>query len=167
MTVGDPRGYLKKLSPGLRHKAEDWLRWAFERFLPEGWGVRLTSGLRTEAQQEALWSRGRKLDMATGKWVIVDRGRIVTYCDGKRRRSFHQDQDGDGLGDAFDWVLTWKGKAVWYPRDDHDDGDAETVRQLYSMLCDKLVSLGLVSGIGWKRPFDPYHAQMKRRNRRR
>lgn len=62
-------------------------------------------GLRTTAQQQALYAKGR----TTG-------GKIVTYADGVRKRSRHQ--DGVAVDCAFllrqptlkrAWTLTWGG----------------------------------------------------------
>lgn len=165
--VGDPKGLVEEFSPELKEAAKAFLYWALVVYLPPGWGVRITDGLRTAEYQFGLFKRGRKQDAATGEWVIVDRRQVVTFRDGYEKRSNHQDQDGDGLADAFDFVLTWKGKAVWYPRYEQiqaRDPDAMVVVQLYDGLVGKVRDLGLVTGADWEGFFDIYHVERTRRS---
>jgi hypothetical protein len=158
---GDPHGHLTRLSPELASKGAEFLNRA-DIVLPVPWGVRITHGLRTAEQQFELFKKGRIRNAFKQAWVIVNRLRVVTYCDGYKKKSNHQDQDGDGLGDAFDFVLTFHGQAVWYPRPDDEDPGAQTVRELYSLLWDIVRDLGLVTGADWVRFFDGYHVERKR-----
>ncbi len=61
----------------------------------------VTDGLRTLEQQQALYAIGRTAP-----------GRIVTFCDGVRRKSNHQAQD-DGYGHAADLAFLVDGKPNW------------------------------------------------------
>ena len=45
-------------------------------------------GYRTAEQQAELYKRGRAL--VDGKWIIVDKKKIVTYKDGYKNKSRHQ-----------------------------------------------------------------------------
>ena len=84
---------------------------------------------------------------------------IVTFADGYRRRSSHQRNKKTGWYEAVDWVLTFHGHSIWYPRDDDTHPDARTTRELYKLLCTRAKKMGLESGYFWKRLFDPYHLQ--------
>jgi len=77
-----------------------------------GYPMEITDGLRTEAQQRALWDVGRN------KPPI---GQIVTNCDGVDKKSNHQAQ-ADGYGHAVDLAfvdphdpqkLTWDEEMPW------------------------------------------------------
>lgn len=54
--------------------------------------------LRSPEEQLRLFSQGRKL--VNGKWEIVDKSKIITYCDGYNVKSKHN------LGLAADIYLT-------------------------------------------------------------
>jgi len=45
-------------------------------------------GNRSVTHQFDLFKQGRAQD-ATGKWVIVDKSKVVTYCDGTKNKSDH------------------------------------------------------------------------------
>jgi peptidoglycan LD-endopeptidase CwlK len=67
-----------------------------------GFQMILTDGVRTTAEQQALFAKGRT---ATG--------RIVTHADGITKKSNHQVK-GDGYGHAADCAfIDEKGKASW------------------------------------------------------
>lgn len=66
-----------------------------------GWPMIVTDGLRTAAQQMALYAQGRSRP-----------GRIVTRCDGITTKSRHQAQ-ADGFGHAADCTFVVDG-ALWY-----------------------------------------------------
>lgn len=60
----------------------------------EGHEVVLTQGVRTTAQQQAIYAQGR-----------TKPGKVVTDCDGVRRASNHQIKS-DGYGHAVD--VSWR-----------------------------------------------------------
>lgn len=60
-----------------------------------------TDGVRTVAQQKALYAQGRTAP-----------GKIVTNADGELKRSNHQ-VHGDGLGHAVDCAFIVDGKPSW------------------------------------------------------
>jgi peptidoglycan LD-endopeptidase CwlK len=66
-----------------------------------GLGLIVTDGLRTVAQQAALYARGRTAP-----------GPIVTNCDGVTHRSNHQ-AHADGLGHAVDLCFIVHGQPSW------------------------------------------------------
>lgn len=53
-------------------------------------------GLRTAEEQFELYQKGRKF--VNGKWIIIDKGAVVTYKDGYIKESRHQS------GNAIDVV---------------------------------------------------------------
>lgn len=65
---------------------------------PYDFGV--ASGVRTTEQQKALYAKGRTVP-----------GKIVTNCDGVKKKSNHQAK-ADGYGYAVD-LYGWDGKALW------------------------------------------------------
>lgn len=158
----DPKNKLATLDLALRERAVKWLK-RMLKILPSGWGVRITHGLRTAEEQNLLFQKGRKKDLETGKWVIVDRGLVVTYRDGYNKKSNHQDRGDDGLAEAFDFVLLYHGRAIWYPRGDDETWDAQETRQLYQIAVEEIRKQGLVTGADWKGFFDLYHAELPRR----
>jgi peptidoglycan L-alanyl-D-glutamate endopeptidase CwlK len=66
-----------------------------------GHPIVVTDGLRTLAQQQALYAQGRTAP-----------GKKVTNADGVRAKSNHQAKD-DGLGYAIDCAFLVDGKASW------------------------------------------------------
>lgn len=66
-----------------------------------GFRMVVTDGIRTDAQQIALYAQGRT---ATGV--------VVTHCDGVQLRSRHQPQ-ADSWGHAVDCTFTVDGKPDW------------------------------------------------------
>jgi peptidoglycan L-alanyl-D-glutamate endopeptidase CwlK len=67
----------------------------------EGITILITQGVRTVAQQQALYAQGRSKP-----------GKIVTNCDGVRRLSNHQVR-ADGYGYAVDVVFRIEGEVTW------------------------------------------------------
>lgn len=67
----------------------------------------ISHGLRTIEEQTSLYTQGRKL--VDNSWVVVDKSKVVTNCDGIRNRSVHQ----DGL--AIDFYAYVDGKANYEP----------------------------------------------------
>jgi peptidoglycan L-alanyl-D-glutamate endopeptidase CwlK len=106
-----------------------------------GHPMRVISGLRTDAEQAALYAQGR-----------TSPGAIVTYRDGSTKRSEHQ-AHGDGLGHAVDCAFL-------------DDPDTPTVEtwderkpwELYGVLGE---TLGLAWGGRWRRPIDKPHLELR------
>lgn len=66
-----------------------------------GFPMILTQGLRTNAQQEALYAQGRTAP-----------GPVVTRDDGEIHKSPHQEQS-DGFGHAVDCAFLVNGQASW------------------------------------------------------
>ena len=63
--------------------------------LAQGTPMFVVQGVRTLAQQQALYAQGRTTP-----------GRIVTYCDGLQHRSNHQPHLLDNLGHAVDCAFS-------------------------------------------------------------
>ena len=66
-----------------------------------GHDIIITDGVRTAAQQAALYAQGR-----------TSPGKIVTNCDGVHKLSNHQAK-GDGLGYAVDVAWRVEGRITW------------------------------------------------------
>ena len=94
----------------------------------------VTDGVRTLAQQQALYAKGRTAP-----------GKIVTKADGVRAKSNHQVK-GDGFGHAVDCCFLVDGKATW-----------EGPWDLYGAMAR---SLGLTWGGDWKRFVDRPHIEL-------
>jgi hypothetical protein len=100
-----------------------------------GWEMMVTDGVRTVADQAALFAKGRTAP-----------GRIVTKADGVVHRSNHQLHD-DGYGHALDHTFVVDGKPTW----------AENMPwELYGCM---VKALGLVWGGSWTTPDRP-HAEL-------
>lgn len=69
-----------------------------------GFPMRVTDGVRTAAEQQVLYAKGRTTP-----------GPIVTYADGVRKTSNHQPQ-ADGFGHAVDCTFLQDGKPSWDAR---------------------------------------------------
>ena len=67
----------------------------------------ITYGLRAADEQFALYQKGR--EFINGEWTIVDRKKVVTYCDGLIKKSTHQS------GFAIDFVPLVGGKVSYKP----------------------------------------------------
>jgi peptidoglycan L-alanyl-D-glutamate endopeptidase CwlK len=68
----------------------------------------VTCGTRTTEEQFELYKKGRRL--IAGRWVIVNKKKVVTYLDGFNERSAHQD------GKAFDIVAYVDGQYTYEPQ---------------------------------------------------
>lgn len=64
------------------------------------WGV--TSGKRTTQEQFSLYLKGRIKEQLSFKWVVIDKSKVVTNCDGTIHKSIHQ------FGDAVDIYVVGK-----------------------------------------------------------
>lgn len=93
-----------------------------------GYPMMVTDGFRTQAEQRALWEKGRKTP-----------GPTVTDCDGVKKRSPHQ--DGRAIDACF---VDQRGQPTW---DLHYPWDAYGA-------CGK--ALGLVWGGDWQRRDCPH-----------
>lgn len=91
-----------------------------------GFPMMITAGVRSAAQQKALWDQGRSKP-----------GPIVTYLDGVKKKSNHQAKE-DGLGYAVDAVFLVDGKPSW---------DLQLPWSAYGAAAK---ALGLVWGGDWK-----------------
>lgn len=97
-----------------------------------GFQMMVTDGVRTVAQQQALYAKGRTAP-----------GRIVTKADGVVHRSNHQLHD-DGLGHAVDCCFVVDGKPSW---------DESQPWPLYGEM---VKALGLRWGGDWSTPDRPH-----------
>lgn len=96
--------------------------------------MRVCQGVRTAAQQEALYAQGRTAP-----------GRIVTNCDGVKRKSNHQEYP-DGYGHAVDCnFLT---------------GDPFGETQPWSLYGAAVKAVGLIWGGSWTTFQDRPHAEL-------
>jgi peptidoglycan L-alanyl-D-glutamate endopeptidase CwlK len=109
-----------------------------------GWPMIVTDGLRTDAEQQALYAKGRNTDGTT-----ADAALIVTNCDGLEKRSNHQ-AHADGYGHAVDctFVDPVKGLPRWKDSDPWP---------LYGAIAE---SLGLHWGGRWTSPVDRPHVEL-------
>lgn len=99
-----------------------------------GFPMKIVQGLRTSAEQQALYAQGRTVS-----------GKIVTNCDGIRLKSSHQ-AGPDGTGRAVDCAFVKNGAVVW-------EGPWDTYGA-----CAK--ATGLVWGGDWKAILDRPHAEL-------
>jgi len=67
--------------------------------------------IRTAEEQFELYKKGRKLK--DGKWIIVNKKKVVTSKDGYNKKSKHQEFDKEGKGKAVDIVVLLNGKITW------------------------------------------------------
>jgi hypothetical protein len=122
--------------------AERWLKVKQEFWEINELQLKVTQGLRSYAEQWAIFSQGRKKD-PNGQWIIFDKKKIVTNARGGE--SFHN--FGLALDSAFCGNDPFLEK---YSKDDRDFLWSE-----YGRLCEKY---GLEWGGSWKVPDRP-HAQ--------
>lgn len=101
-----------------------------------GHPMMVTDGLRTEAQQRALYAKGRTAP-----------GPKVTNADGTIKKSNHQAK-ADGYGHAVDCAFLVDGRPSW---------DIRLPWKLYGAL---VVGQGLVWGGNWKSLVDLPHAEL-------
>jgi len=110
--------------------------------------------LRTVAQQQELWAKGRRL--TPQGWVVDDPTAIVTRCDGIHRKSNHQ------TGQALDIALRRRaevpgriGEIVWWCSRPVTDG-AREVNRLFELVLVEARMLGFSCGCDWSRPDRPH-----------
>lgn len=96
--------------------------------------MRVTQGLRTEAQQVALYAQGR-----------TKPGPIVTECDGIKKRSNHQAQS-DGYGHAVDLCF--------------DDKEPFAEKHPWELYGKTVRAFGLTWGGDWHSPYDRPHMEL-------
>jgi len=60
----------------------------FEEAFP-GWLIKLTATHRPPELQFILFKKGRKLNIETNKWEIINTRKVVTHCDGASKKSQH------------------------------------------------------------------------------
>jgi len=92
----------------------------------------VTDGVRTDAEQAALYAQGRTTP-----------GKIVTHCDGVTTRSNHQ-VHADGFGHAVDCCFLVDGKPSW---------GEKLPWALYGAMAK---ALGLKWGGDWTKPDKPH-----------
>lgn len=102
-----------------------------------GFSMLVTDGVRTTAQQQALYRQGRSAP-----------GKIVTNCDGIKSKSNHQAKE-DGFGYAVDLAFLVDGHASW---------DEVMPWDLYGAM---VRSQGLIWGGDWRTALrDRPHAEL-------
>jgi peptidoglycan L-alanyl-D-glutamate endopeptidase CwlK len=106
----------------------------FAELTKQGIPMFVVQGVRTLAQQQALYAQGRTTP-----------GHIVTYADGVLHRSNHQPHE-DGLGHAVDCAFTGN-----TPFADSEPWEA------YGLLVE---AQGLLWGGRWLHPHDSPHAEL-------
>jgi peptidoglycan L-alanyl-D-glutamate endopeptidase CwlK len=102
-----------------------------------GHPIVITDGVRTTAQQQALYAQGR-----------TKPGKKVTNVDGVTKKSNHQPK-ADGFGYAIDCAFLVNGKPSW---------DEAHPWRLYG---EAAKSLGLIWGGDWKSLVDRPHIELK------
>lgn len=68
-------------------------------------------GYRSRAVQFELFKAGRELK--NGKWVIRNKGKVVTYCDGTEKKSNHN-YDPSLAVDASPYPIEWNDRERMY-----------------------------------------------------
>jgi len=63
-------------------------------------------GHRSPELQLDLFKQGRKQD-SSGKWIIVDKSKVVTYCDGTSNKSDHNYYPSRAI-DSVPYPIDWK-----------------------------------------------------------
>ena len=107
-----------------------------------GHPMRVISGVRTTAQQQALYAQGRTTP-----------GAIVTYLDGVTKRSHHQAHLATGLGHAVDCAF------IDNPDTPHNETwDERQPWELYGVAGE---TFGLIWGGRWRRPVDKPHLELR------
>jgi len=102
-----------------------------------GFLMRITDGVRTTEEQQALYAQGR-----------TKPGHKVTNCDGVLKKSNHQAKE-DGYGHAVDCCFVDEtGKPSW---------DARYPWHTYGACCE---AVGLVWGGNWQSLHDLPHAEL-------
>lgn len=102
-------------------------------------------GYRSPALQHDLFKRGRRL--SKGEWIIEDRSKVITYCDGVKKKSYHN-YDPAMAADVVPYPIDWSDTNrmryfIGY------------VKGIARMLKDEgLVSHELISGIDWDNDTD-------------
>ena len=136
IAIGTPR--LAGVHPALRARVE----WIIQAMAVLGVRMMVTSGVRTDAEQQALYAQGRTTP-----------GAIVTQLDGGMRRSNHQTRLAGphaGYGCAVDMAFVGPdGRPSW---------DEDQPWLLYGRMA---TALGLTWGGDWKTFKDKPHIELK------
>jgi len=69
-------------------------------------------GHRTAEEQFELYKKGRRLDR-NGLWIIYDKRKVVTYCDGLKKKSKHNENLSLAV-DACPWPINFKDEETIY-----------------------------------------------------
>ncbi len=77
------------------------------------------SGGRTDAHQNDLWSKGRKLKdggdpRKRADWKVVDQQAVVTTKDGYEKKSRHQGQPKSGAIDIVPYPSMWSDESKFF-----------------------------------------------------
>ena len=68
--------------------------------------IGILEGRRTVDRQLHLFQKGRIYDIEKNEWVIIDKKRVVTNCDGLKIKSAHNYDPSNGI-DTFPIPLDW------------------------------------------------------------
>jgi hypothetical protein len=134
-----PSRDLADLDEGLRAK---WL--AIKAAIEEehrspAWRLLLTCTYRSPAEQFADYKCGREAHRDTGLWVVTDRARVITNCDGTRLLSNHNHHPAR----ALDFAVVIAGKVTWE-------------NTAYQEVGERAEALGLIWGGRWKMHDGPH-----------
>lgn len=143
----EPISRLQGVHPDLARKVQQIL----SAMHALGFSMVVTDGLRTVAEQQALYAKGRN---AAGQ--VVDQHAIVTNADGVVTRSNHQ-AHADGFGHAVDCTFLDDHGTPLDPSDDRPIWRDRDPWLLYGTMAE---TLGLKWGGRWKRPFDRPHVEL-------
>lgn len=124
----------------LHPRVQPYARALIHAALEKGWTFKVTSGLRTYAEQDKLYTYGRTVMNPDGPLPGKPKGATVTNAVG----GF----SNHNFGLAFDVTLFDGSKAVW---------DSP----LYKTLATLGINLGLEWGGNWKTPVDQPHYQLR------
>ena len=106
----------------------------------------LNESYRAPQRQLELFKAGRVQDPTTGDWVVQDKSKIVTYCDGVKVLGAHNYFKSRAIDVAV--VDNQSGKVLWEEKH-------------YQCLIGIAESVGLVSGGSWKSFKDWPHLEVR------
>lgn len=99
-------------------------------------------GRRVPSKQFSLFKKGREL--RKGRWVVVDRSKVVTYCDGYKKIGQHNTSPLSDAVDATPYPVDWKNRERAIAFGGYVLG---TARRLYA--CERITHM-----IGWGADWD-------------
>ena len=71
-------------------------------------------GNRSSLVQKKLYKKGRVFNRELARWVVLDKKKVVTYCDGYYKKSDHNYEPSRAI-DAIPYPIDWKDtKRMYY-----------------------------------------------------